>query len=176
MDFLSGLFKNSKSKKYEQLYEEAKTFIQVHYVRERGSERYAFNTLSIKSDPEREACEEWYKSHGDPELFQDIVQLYLNENHIKSSTLCTEYNLESRVFSKNNSSFSVEKWEAVAVCFGLDLNISEARALLKRAGYALTNSSESDLVIRFCLENDIYELKDINYLLTKICDRTLEQI
>ena len=42
------------NKRYEEHCEEARSFIQVHYVRERGSDRYAFNTLTIKSDPERE--------------------------------------------------------------------------------------------------------------------------
>ena len=71
---------------------------------------------------------------------------------------------------------NVEKWEAVAVCLGLDLNISEARALLKSAGYALTNSSETDLAIRYCFENDVYLLEDVNYILNNIFERNLNQI
>lgn len=169
---------NSKSltKKRKTYCDDAEIFVQVHFVRERDSERYAFNTLTLKSDPEREACSLWYKEHGNPDNFLDIVEIYLEENKLKAATLCNEYKLESRVFTNNSGNCSVEKWEAIAICFGLDLNLSEARALLKTAGYALTNSSKTDLIIRYCFENDVYRLEDINYILKKLCERTLDQI
>lgn len=174
MSFFNSLKLGKNSRKKDILLEDAKIFIQVHYVRERGSEKYAFNKLTLKSDPERQDCEEWYEKHGNPDDFLEIVEYYLKEDKVKASSICSEYGLASKVFT--GSSSTIEKWEAVAICFGLDLNISEARALLKTAGYDLTNSSETDLVIRFCIENNVYLLSDINYLLSKICERTLEQI
>lgn len=165
------------NKKLDTYCDEARTFIQVHYVRERGSAKYAFNTLSLKSDPDRDACKEWYESHGNPDNFQDIVELYLKENNVSPATICAEYGLENSIFNKiSSSACPVEKWEAIAICFGLDLNLAESRQLLKTAGYALTNSSETDLIIRYCLENNIYKLSDINYILDKICERKLNEI
>lgn len=167
--------KKGVNKKREGYCEEAEIFVQVHYVRERDSERYAFNTLSLKVDPDRERCDEWYEKHGNPKDFAEIVEYYLDENKVKAATLCNEYGLEARVFSSDGGC-NVEKWEAIAICFGLDLNLAETRALLKTAGYALTNSSKSDLVIRYCFENDIYLLDDINYILKNLCDRRLNEI
>ena len=141
------------NKRYEEHCEEARSFIQVHYVRERGSDRYAFNTLTIKSDPEREKCDEWYESHGNPNTFPEIASIYLTDKKKKDSVICKSF-----------------------VCFGLNLNIAESRRLLKSEGYALTNSSISDLVIRYCIENTIYQLAEINYLLQKICSRNLNQL
>lgn len=165
------------NKKRDTYCEEAKIFIQVHYVRERGSDKYAFNTLVLRNDSERDKCREWYASHDNPDNFMDIVKIYLTENKIKAADICSEYGLDTKLFSNTSSvSCPVEKWEAIAICFGLDLNIAESRALLKTAGYALTNSSETDLVIRYCLENDIYLLDDINYILKKLYDRTLSEI
>lgn len=177
LSIFSGFNSKTLNKKRETYCEEANIFIQVHFVRERDSDRYAFNTLPLKSDPEREACTEWYKFHGSPDNFLDIVELYLDENKLKAATLCTEYGLESKIFTRtSNGGCTVEKWEAIAICFGLDLNIAETRALLKTAGYALTNSSKTDLIIRYCFENDIYKLADINYILQKLCERDLSQI
>lgn len=172
------IFNNKGANKKRDTYcEEAKIFIQVHYVRERGSGKYAFNTLTLKDDSERDKCNEWYAAHDNPDNFMDIVKIYLAENKIKPNDICSEYGLDSKIFSTSSSTVCpVKKWEAVAICFGLDLNISEARALLKTAGYALTNSSETDLIIRYCLENDIYLLDDVNYILKNICDRTLPEI
>lgn len=177
LSIFSGLGSRTLNKKRETYCKEADTFIQVHYVRERDSDRYAFNTLPLKSDSERDACMEWYKSHGNPDKFLDVVELYLEENKIRTDTLCKEYGMESKVFSKSSSGgYTVEKWEAIAICLGLGLNLAETRALLKTSGYALTNSSKADLIIRYCIENQICKLADINYILQKICGRDLNQI
>ncbi len=175
MSIFSNIVQKANIKRCESYCEDAKNFIQVHFVRERDSDRYAFQNFTLKNDPDKERCEGWYAAHGNPASFSEIVDIYLSESELKAATICNEYGLESRVFS-SDSPRSVEKWEAIAICFGLDLNIVEARALLKSAGYALTNSSKSDLVIRYCLENDIYMLPDINYILEKICERKLNQI
>lgn len=177
LSIFSNFGNKGLNKKREAYCEDAKIFVQVHFVRERSSDKYAFNKLSLKSDTQRDECEEWYRSHGNPDDFQEIVDLYLKENNLKSGTICSEYGLEARVFSKSSAAgCPVEKWEAIAICFGLDLNIAEARALLESVGYALTNSSETDLIIRYCLENDVYRLNDINYILKKLCERELNQI
>ncbi len=167
--------KKNQIKKREHYCNEAEIFIQVHFVRERDNKRYAFNTLALKVDPERDACNKWYEKHGNPDTFSQITELYLKEKSIKASVICSKYGLKSNVFS-TGSGCSAEKWEAIAVCLGLELNIAEARALLKSAGYALTNSSKADLIIRFCLENGIYSLTDINYILKKLCSRSLSEI
>ena len=175
MSIFSNIGQKANIKRCEAYCKDAENFVQVHFVRERDSDRYAFNKFNLKNDPDQDRCESWYASHGNPDNFSKIVELYLSESDLKAATICNEYGLESRFFS-SDTAISVEKWEAIAICFGLDLNIVEARALLKTAGYALTNSSRSDLVIRYCLENDIYMLPDINYILKKLCDRTLDQL
>ena len=177
MSIFSRFYRKSNNKKLDLFCEDAKNFIQVHFVRERDGDKYAFSKFTLKSDPERDKCNEWYEKHGNPHNFSEIVDIYLNENKLKASTLCNEYGLESRVFMQTEDNIrNVEKWEAIAVCLGLDLNISESRALLKSAGYALSNSSETDLAIRFCLENDVYLLEDVNYILNNIFERNLNQI
>lgn len=173
-----SIFSNKFSNKKRDAYcEDARIFIQVHYIRERNSDKYAFSTLSLKNDSERDKCIEWYASHGNPENFMDIVKIYVKEKEINPIDICAEYGLDSKIFNHSSgSACPVEKWEAIAICFGLDLNISESRALLKTASYALTNSSHTDLIIRYCLENRICLPEDINYILTKICDCTLNEI
>lgn len=172
-----SIFSNRFSNKKRDAYcEDAKIFIQVHYIRERNSDKYAFNTLSLKSDVERDNCIEWYASHGNPEKFMDIVKIYIKEKELNPIDICAEYGIDSKIFNHSVAAYPVEKWEAVAICLGLNLNMSETRALLKSAGYALTNSSHTDLVIRYCLENRIYLPEDVNYILNKICDRKLNEI
>ena len=80
-------FKNKKNNRRRSEYvNDVKIFIQVHFVRERSSERYKYNTLSLKTDPERDACREWYEEHNNPTSFADIVQIYLDEKKINLFT------------------------------------------------------------------------------------------
>ena len=66
---------------------------------------------------------------------------------------------------KGHSSYKPSKKTAFQCCVGLHLDVPAAEKLLKLAGYALSPSEPYDLVIRFCLEKELWELDTINYLL-----------
>lgn len=165
-----SLFSSSKKKKLryrDSLCQDIDIFIQVHYVRERNSEKYKYNTLSLKDDPDRTACAEWYVSHGNPESFSEVALLYLEEKKRDEKTVCEKYSLPSNFFStlKSNKTYHPSKGEAVCTCLGFHLNYETARALLKTAGYAFSNSVKSDLIIRYFLEKRIFNVSDLNYVL-----------
>lgn len=178
MTLFSG-FKKKKNKKRRDAYcKDAEAFIQVHFVRERDNSKYAFNTLSLKSDPDRDKCEEWYRNNGNPSTYSAVVTKYISEGRSTAEALCQKANFESAYFDKlrQADTYIPGKGEAVAVCFGLKLNFEETRALLKTAGYALTNSSKADLIIRYFIINNIYLLSDLNYVLNEICSTKLKDI
>lgn len=167
-------FKNKKnSKRRNQYIDDVKIFIQVHFVRERSNEKY--NPLTLKTDPERDACIEWYNQHNNPDSFSDIVTLYLHEKNNNIENIISEYKIDSNILSNNNP-IKISKGDAAAICLGLHLNFSEAKTLLHKAGHALTNSSEADLIIRYCIENGIYDSGDIEYLLSALCDTNLKNL
>ena len=49
--------------------------------------------------------------------------------------------------------------------FALELNNQECKYLLKKAGYTLASSSKFALIIRYCIENKIYNIDDVNEIL-----------
>lgn len=170
--------KKKKQKRRAALCKEAEIFIQVHFVRERNSERYKFNTLSLKSDPERDKVAEWYDSHDNPETYSAVATAYFKDSSKDEAAFCTSLLLEKDYFTKleKNLSYVPSKGEAITICFGFKLNYEASRALLKSAGYALTNSEKSDLIVRFFLESNNYSINDLNYVLEKICDIKLKDI
>lgn len=178
MSFFGGLNKRRLTKRRDELSEEARTFIQVHFVRERGSERYAFNTLTLKDDPDRIQCEEWYNEHGNPVDFSDALACHLKDKNIDISKISGAYHLDSKLISRlvSEHDFVVSKGDAIAICLGLKLNLAHTRYLLKLAGYALTNSSDKDLAIRYCIENGYISYGDVNYILNDICQTRLKDI
>lgn len=51
--------------------------------------------------------------------------------------------------------------------FALKANNHECKYLLKKAGYTLASSSDYALIIRYCIENKIYDIDKVNEYLVK---------
>lgn len=178
MSIFSGIKKSQNKKRREAQCKDAQAFIQVHFVRERDSARYAFNTLTLKSDPDRDACREWYEKNGNPDTYGKIVRLYMEEKEISKEALCAKAYLEPQYFDKLSKydSYRPGKGETISVCMGLKLNMEETRALLKVSDYSLTNSTETDLIVRYFIENKIYSIGDLNYALQAITNIKLKDL
>lgn len=73
-------------------------------------------------------------------------------------------NLFYRILSVDNT-YHTSKDKVAAFTIALRLNLVEAEDLYLVAGYNLTKSELPDLIIRFCIENKIYLIDDVNYCL-----------
>ena len=160
-------------KKREKLAGQADIFIQVHYVRESPTDpKHKYNTLSLKSDPDRDACAEWYATHGNPETFSEIVLAYMKDKAKDESHMCEKYQLDKDFFKnlRDDKTYHPSKGEATIMAFAFKLNLEETKALFKSAEYSISNSSKSDLIVRFFIENGEYSTGDLNYVLDKFCE------
>ena len=76
-------------------------------------------------------------------------------------------NLSKQHFSKirNNPHYKPTKPTAIALAIALELDLADTRDLIGRAGFALTNSSKLDLIVRYFIENRNYNILEINMAL-----------
>ena len=76
-------------------------------------------------------------------------------------------NLDRRYFSKLRSDiyYKPKKKIVCALALALELDNPTCKKLVKKAGYILTSASKFDLVIRYCIENKIYNLMKVNEML-----------
>ncbi|MBR0386023.1 MAG: HAD family hydrolase [Erysipelotrichaceae bacterium] len=72
--------------------------------------------------------------------------------------------IDRRLFSKIRSSedYQPSRSTALALCLGLKLTLEETADLLHKAGYALSDSSVRDVIIRYFIENGEYDLMKVN--------------
>lgn len=63
---------------------------------------------------------------------------------------------------RKNPQYHPTKGTALAFAIALHLNMEDTQDLLKRAGYALTDCSKSDVIVMCFLEKGIYNIDEIN--------------
>ena len=67
----------------------------------------------------------------------------------------------SIISSKSNPSLNT----CLKIVFALGVDTHECKYLLKKAGYTLASSNKYALIIRYAIENKIYDIYEVNELL-----------
>ena len=85
---------------------------------------------------------------------------------VNASDLYNKANVSRQLWSsiiseKSNPSLNV----CLKLAFAMQITNHECKYLLKKAGYTLASSNEYALIIRYAIENKIYDIYDVNKLL-----------
>lgn len=107
--------------------------------------------------------------------FADNLFKIIDEKGLKDSKVYKRADIDRRLFSKirSNRTYHPSKETAIKLCLALELNIAEAERLLETAGYCLSKSSTSDLVIRYCIEHNEFNLINVNEALDYFSESAL---
>ena len=75
--------------------------------------------------------------------------------------------IDRRLFSKirSNPAYHPGKNTVLALAFALKLDLKATRDLLARAEYALSPSNKGDLIIKYFIEHQVYDLMALNFTL-----------
>lgn len=120
-----------------------------------------------------ESLEEFIKKHqaSREKTFSFVEYLYSLMNKYgfdNPSDLYNKANISRQLWSsiiseKSNPSLNV----CLKIIFALKATNHECKYLLKKAGYTLASSNKFALIIRYAIENKIYDIDDVNDLLEK---------
>ena len=73
-------------------------------------------------------------------------------------------NIDRRLFSKirNGSEYTPKKKTTIALAIALRLNLDETMEFLAAAGYTLSRSSKFDVIVEYLIQQDNYNIHEIN--------------
>ena len=109
----------------------------------------------------------WYINPRKEQTFQVRLLKLIDQSGETDPVIYKRANLDRKLFAKirKDENYHPSKKTAVAFALALRLKMDDAMDLLNSAGYTLSNASTSDLIIRYCIENEIYSIIEVNTIL-----------
>lgn len=101
------------------------------------------------------------------ETFSQRLLRMIQERNMSESDAYKKAYVDRRQFSKIKKDvyYTPNKKTVLAFAIALELTLDETMDLLRSAGYALSRSSKFDIIIAYFLENNVYDMFEINEVL-----------
>lgn len=111
------------------------------------------------------ALEERMKHLSD--TFQEYLFYIIKQKNLSNAEVYRNSIVTKQTFSKikRNKDYHPDKFTAMRLCVGLRLNLDESKDLLARAGYALSSCDKRDVIFSFFIEEEIYDMYEIDIAL-----------
>ncbi|MBR0293700.1 MAG: hypothetical protein IJQ91_04745 [Acidaminococcaceae bacterium] len=92
---------------------------------------------------------------------------YIDAKHMTAPMVYSDAGYDRKLFSKIQSDpdYHPRKYTVVRFALALKLNPEETEDLLNAAGFALSRSMITDILIKYCITNDMRSVEEVNNIL-----------
>lgn len=107
------------------------------------------------------------RSSKDKLNFQNTLMQLIADRKLDNVTVYKKACIDKKFFSKiiSNKDYVPKKHTVMALGLALELPLEEYEAFLASAGYAFMPSRKFDLIVKFCVMNQIYNLINVDVIL-----------
>ena len=107
------------------------------------------------------------RSSKDKLNFQNTLMQLIADRKLDNVTVYKKACIDKKFFSKiiSNKDYIPKKHTVMALGLALELPLEEYESFLASAGYAFMPSSKFDLIIKYCVMNQIYNLINVDVIL-----------
>ena len=109
------------------------------------------------------------------ETFHEMLFRKIAESGMSEAEVYKKAGIDRKLFSKirTNPAYHPRKHTVISLALARELSPPEAEEFLKRAGYAFSPGSKSDLIVKFFISHGVYDLMQINAALNELGEDTL---
>ena len=107
--------------------------------------------------------------------FVNKLEQYIRDKNLEVRDVYKKANIDRRLFSKMlcKRDYQPSKDTVLALIFAMQLNSTEAKDLLERAGYTLSHSIRRDIIIEYFIKEGVYTLNNINAFLYNMGEKVI---
>jgi len=103
-----------------------------------------------------------------PTPFSSHLYPWIDKKKLKDVDLYKKAQIDRKLFSKmKDPDYQPSKETVFKLVLALELSLHEAKEFMESVGFSFSRSSKMDLIVKYCIENQTYDLFLVNELLVE---------
>ena len=118
-----------------------------------------------ESSPDYGSINNYITSSDD--ILQEKIRKTILSKELDEVAIYKKADIDRKLFSKirTQPDYHPNKNTILKLCLAMNLDTDETEDLLKTAGFSLSNSLRSDLILRYCFTHRIFDVITVNQIL-----------
>ena len=112
------------------------------------------------------------------DTFQELLFKFINKSGLKDSEVYNKAYIDRRLFSKIRSDKDYHPSFGTVTLFALSLKLSteEYEKLLNSASYSLPTNTYAGITLKYCFNNKIYNVYEVNNLVYTLTNKEIKDL